>query len=62
VAAFLDHKIRFIQIPELIAEALGRMPTRALDGIESCVDVDARTRALVRGWLPAEHLAAAGAR
>jgi 1-deoxy-D-xylulose-5-phosphate reductoisomerase len=51
VAAFLEGRIRFTQIPELITEALGRVPNRALDRIESCVDVDARTRALVRGWV-----------
>ncbi len=54
VAAFLDGKIRFTQIPELITEALGRVPSRALESIESCVDVDARTRALVRGWVHTE--------
>jgi 1-deoxy-D-xylulose-5-phosphate reductoisomerase len=53
VAAFLDGRIRFTQIPELIAEALARVPARALDGIDTCVDVDTRTRALVREWLPA---------
>ena len=59
VAAFLDAQIRFTQIPELIAEALNRVPGRALDSIESCVEVDARTRALVRGWVHAEPLAGA---
>jgi 1-deoxy-D-xylulose-5-phosphate reductoisomerase len=52
VAAFLDGRIRFTQIPELIAEALARIPARALDGIDTCVDVDTRTRTLVREWLP----------
>ena len=62
VAAFLGGKIRFTQIPELITEALGRVPNRTLDSIESCVDVDARTRALVRGWAHSEPLAGAAAR
>jgi 1-deoxy-D-xylulose-5-phosphate reductoisomerase len=62
VAAFLEGRIRFTQIPELITEALGRVPSRALDSIESCVDVDARTRALVRQWVHAEPLAGAAAR
>jgi len=62
VAAFLGGKIRFTQIPELITEALARVPNRTLDSIESCVDVDARTRALVRGWAHAEPLAGAAAR
>ncbi len=34
----------FTQIPELIAEALARVPARALDSIDTCVDVDTRTR------------------
>jgi len=59
VAAFLDGRIRFTQIPELIAEALARVPARALDGIDTCVDVDTRTRALVREWLPGGVTAAA---
>ncbi len=62
VAAFLEGKIRFTQIPELIAEALGRVPNGALDSIETCVDVDARSRALVRGWVHAEPLAGAAIR
>jgi len=62
VAAFLEGKMRFTQIPELIAEALNRMPNRALDGIESCMDVDARTRALAREWVSAESLAGAASR
>jgi len=59
VAAFLDGRVRFTQIPELIAEALARVPARALDGIDTCVDVDTRTRALVREWLPGGVTAAA---
>jgi 1-deoxy-D-xylulose-5-phosphate reductoisomerase len=62
VAAFLDGRIRFTQIPELIGEALNRVPNRALDSIESCVGVDTRTRALVAEWLPTGHLAGAAAR
>ncbi len=46
VAAFLDGAIRFTDIPELITEALDRVPNRALDSIESCVEVDAQTRAM----------------
>ena len=58
-AAFLEGRIRFTQIPELIAEALARVPARALDGIDTCVDVDTRTRAVVREWLPGPAVAAA---
>ena len=52
VAAFLEGRIRFTQIPELIAEALARVPARALDSIDTCVDVDTVTRAAVQQWLP----------
>jgi 1-deoxy-D-xylulose-5-phosphate reductoisomerase len=52
VAAFLDGRIRFTQIPELIAEALAKVAAPALDTIDTCVDVDARTRAAVRDWIP----------
>jgi len=52
VAAFLAGRIRFTQIPELIAEAMAKVPGRALDSIEACVEVDARTRATVSDWLP----------
>lgn len=59
VAAFLAGRIRFTQIPELIAEALARVPGRALDDIDTCVEVDTRTRATVRDWLPGGVAAAA---
>src|SRR6266853_4844668 len=58
VAAFLEGRIRFTQIPELIADALARVPARALDGIDTCVDVDTRTRVTVREWLPGPVAAA----
>jgi len=53
VGAFLDGRVRYTQIAELIAEALERMPVRALDSIETCVSVDAETRRFVQGRLPA---------
>ncbi|PYM73833.1 MAG: 1-deoxy-D-xylulose-5-phosphate reductoisomerase [Candidatus Rokuibacteriota bacterium] len=58
VAAFLKGHVRFIQIADLIARALDRVPPRPLDSIETCVDVDTETRRLVESWLPAA--AAAG--
>jgi 1-deoxy-D-xylulose-5-phosphate reductoisomerase len=61
VAAFLAGRLRFTQIPELIEDALERVPNRALDSIASCLDVDARTRALVGEWIPREDLAGAAA-
>jgi 1-deoxy-D-xylulose-5-phosphate reductoisomerase len=62
VAAFLAGRIRFTRIASLIAEALDRVPNRPLSSIDTCVDVDAQTRATVRGWLPAETLAGTSAR
>jgi 1-deoxy-D-xylulose-5-phosphate reductoisomerase len=62
VAAFLAGEIRFTRIPELISEALGRVPNRALDSIEACVDVDGETRRLVGGRLPASAALAAATR
>jgi 1-deoxy-D-xylulose-5-phosphate reductoisomerase len=58
VAAFLEGRIRFTQIPELIAEALARVPAKPLDGIDTCVDVDTRTRVAVREWFPGAVAAA----
>ena len=53
VAAFLAGQIRFVQIPELIDRALGQVPARPLDDIETCVELDSETRRLVAGWVPA---------
>ncbi len=44
VAAFLDGHLRFTQIPELIAEALDRVPARELSTLEACVAVDQEAR------------------
>ncbi len=62
VAAFLAGQIGFTRIAELIGEALERVPNRALDSIETCVDVDAETRRLVRGRLPSSAFASAATR
>jgi 1-deoxy-D-xylulose-5-phosphate reductoisomerase len=51
VGAFLAGRIRFTQIAELIALALERVPARALESIETCVDVDAEARRFVQGRL-----------
>jgi 1-deoxy-D-xylulose-5-phosphate reductoisomerase len=62
VAAFLGGQIRFTRIPALIAEALGRVPNRSLNSIDTCVDIDAETRRVVQGWLPSPVLAGAATR
>ena len=60
VAAFLDGRIRFTRIAELIAEALDRLPARELSSIEECVAVDRETRRLAGEILRRETVAAAG--
>jgi 1-deoxy-D-xylulose-5-phosphate reductoisomerase len=53
VAAFLEGRIAFMRIPELIADALAKMPGGPLTSIEACVAVDEEARRVVRDWLPA---------
>ena len=57
-AVVLMKELEDMQYHE-IAEALARVPARTLDGIDTCVDVDTRTRAVVREWLPGPAVAAA---
>jgi 1-deoxy-D-xylulose-5-phosphate reductoisomerase len=44
VAAFLDKRIGFLTIPELIERALAASPAGALGSVEDCVAVDDETR------------------
>jgi 1-deoxy-D-xylulose-5-phosphate reductoisomerase len=60
VSAFLEGRIGYTQIAELIAAALDRVPARALDSIETCVAVDAETRRFVEERVPGTIPAAAG--
>jgi 1-deoxy-D-xylulose-5-phosphate reductoisomerase len=53
VAAFLDRRIAFLEITELIDRALNASPHSAPASIEECVDVDAGARRLVRQWVDA---------
>ncbi len=53
VAAFLDRRIRFTDITQLIERALGAEPAASLASIEACVDVAARTRRRVGDWVDA---------
>ena len=62
VAAFLDGRLRFTQIAELIAEALDRMPARELGSIGECVAVDRETRRVADEILRLQAVAVAGAR
>jgi 1-deoxy-D-xylulose-5-phosphate reductoisomerase len=51
VTAFLKGRIRFTQIPELIAEALQRVPAGRLSGLDACLDADAAARRQVAASL-----------
>jgi 1-deoxy-D-xylulose-5-phosphate reductoisomerase len=53
VAAFLDRRLRFADIPKLIEHALDRLAGSRLDSIEHCVAVDADARRRVQEWVDA---------
>jgi 1-deoxy-D-xylulose-5-phosphate reductoisomerase len=62
VAAFLEGRIRFTQIPELISEALERVPAGALRDLDACLDADGAARRHVAAALGGEVSAAVGGR
>lgn len=62
VAAFLEGRLRFTQIAEVIAEALDRVPARELASIEECVAVDREARRVADEILRLQAVVAAGAR
>ena len=51
VAAFLDRRITFLEIPALIERALDRLPAQPLTSIEHCVAVDVEARRRVQEWV-----------
>jgi 1-deoxy-D-xylulose-5-phosphate reductoisomerase len=53
VAAFLDRRLPFNDIPALIARALDRLEQGPLTSIEQCVGVDMDTRRRVQEWVDA---------
>ena len=53
VAAFLDGRIGFTAIPELIERALGDMPAGPVESIEACVAIDAEARRRAQAWVEA---------
>ena len=53
VAAFLDRRLPFLQIPALIERALDRLEQGPLTSIEQCVHVDAEARRRVQEWVDA---------
>ncbi|HEX8010346.1 MAG TPA: 1-deoxy-D-xylulose-5-phosphate reductoisomerase [Casimicrobiaceae bacterium] len=51
VAAFLERSIGFLDIAGVCAEALARLPARAVDTIEDALDADRAARSLARELL-----------
>lgn len=51
VAAFLDGRIGFLDIPALVETALERVPSVPGDALDAVLDADARARAEVAGML-----------
>ncbi|PYM21730.1 MAG: 1-deoxy-D-xylulose-5-phosphate reductoisomerase [Candidatus Rokuibacteriota bacterium] len=51
VAAFLDRRLSFVEIPALIERALDHVPHAGLTSIEQCVGVDAEARRRVQEWI-----------
>jgi len=54
VAAFLDRRLTFTEIPELIESALADVPAGELESIEACVAIDAETRRRVERAVAAQ--------
>ncbi len=46
VGAFLEHKIRFTQIPRVVQETLETLPVKSAEGLEMLLEVDRRARAV----------------
>ncbi|MGH7275389.1 MAG: 1-deoxy-D-xylulose-5-phosphate reductoisomerase [Candidatus Rokuibacteriota bacterium] len=53
VAAFLDRRLGFNDIAELIERALAGAPAGEVRSLEECVAIDADTRRRVQGWVDA---------
>ena len=51
VAAFLDEKIAFLDIPALVERALGAHLPVEPESVEHILDIDRQTRALVQTWI-----------
>ena len=51
VAAFLERRIRYPQIPRMIEDVLNQEPVVALDTLDTVFAADARARDLAQQWL-----------
>lgn len=53
VAAFLDERMPYLQIPFVVEKVLSEMPNVAADSIEQILDVDAQARVLAQQFIKA---------
>lgn len=53
VSAFLQGRIGFLSIPDIVRHALDHMPSHAADSLESLLEADARARASARARIAA---------
>ncbi len=51
VAAFLDERIAFLDIPRLIETVLGRVPHTGVDILQDVLDADAAARVAAEEWI-----------
>ena len=58
VAAFLQERIRFTQIPQLIEDVLNLEMTRQVDDLDSVVAIDQQARQYANTWLAKQSVSA----
>jgi 1-deoxy-D-xylulose-5-phosphate reductoisomerase len=58
VAAFLERSLSFLDIAEICAEALARLPARPITTLDDALEADAQGRALARELLAQHALSA----
>ncbi|KEZ64403.1 hypothetical protein ALO43_200037 [Pseudomonas tremae] len=51
VAAFLDGRIRYLEIAGIIEEVLNHEPVTAVEGLDAVFAADAKARLLAGQWL-----------
>lgn len=56
VAAFLDEKISFVQIPQLIESVMNRHAIHPTDNLETILEADTWARSEARGWVQEQVL------
>jgi 1-deoxy-D-xylulose-5-phosphate reductoisomerase len=51
VAAFLERRISFLDIPRLIETVLGKIASAEVEMLQDLLDADASARAAAREWI-----------